>query len=180
MSNSLSSWQLCQKTCLKYILTCYDLFMSPSFLPSFCILFPSLPCAYPVITTPSLPSQLRSLLVKTLNWVAYLSFSSSAIFAEMLCMFLLLYMFFILLYTISTPQCYDPQRPRYSSCTRGQPQPKYQAPYKTRIPLKPTTPIPPTWHHHTNTEKTVTGWPIIQRTRSHRWRGLHHASMSTS
>jgi hypothetical protein len=41
-------------------------------------------------------------------------------------------------------QWYDPQRPRYSNCTRSHPREKYQAPHKIRITLEPITLIPST------------------------------------
>jgi hypothetical protein len=75
-------------------------------------------------------------------------------------------------------QWYDSQRLRNSICTRSHPRKKYQATYKLRITLQPINSAPSTTC--TTTKKTVASWPVIRSTRSPRWKGLHHASNSTS
>ena len=77
-------------------------------------------------------------------------------------------------------QCADPQRPRYSNCARSHLRQKYQAPYKTRNSLEPTTLPHSTRLHRTKTETMVASWPVIWWLRSPRRRGPHLASTSTS
>jgi hypothetical protein len=76
MLNNLSNWRLCYNTCLKNILTCYDLCMCVCLLPSFCIVFPTLSFVCPVTITPPLPSQLFSVLK---HWIEFHIYPSDGI-----------------------------------------------------------------------------------------------------